>query len=118
MQEILLRKVLSKKHNIRFDRCGTKCAYGDVVIHYCTLLDKKHAGKILMWHQAHGIHLSYKEAYEPWPPQQGKECSTGDTKQWQNFHELLRVFHQGCHTLKVFKYDHIRSETGTLMQTI
>lgn len=46
VQEILLRKVFSEKHNIRFDRCGTKCAYGDVVIHYRTLLDKKHAGKI------------------------------------------------------------------------
>lgn len=46
VQEILLRKVLSEKHNIRFDRCGTKCAYGDVVIHYRPLLDKKHAGKI------------------------------------------------------------------------
>lgn len=40
VQRILLRKILSKKHNIRFHCCGTECAYGDVVIHYSLLWNK------------------------------------------------------------------------------
>lgn len=34
MEEILLREVLSEKHNVRFDCCSAECTYGDVVVHY------------------------------------------------------------------------------------
>ena len=41
MEEILLRKVLSEKHDVRFDCRGAECAYGDVVAHYGMLSNKQ-----------------------------------------------------------------------------
>lgn len=37
MQEVLLRKVLSKEHYVRFDRGLAECTDRDLVTHYGTL---------------------------------------------------------------------------------
>ena len=45
MEEITLRKVLSEKHNVRFDCCSAECANGDAVVHYGTL-QNQHMKKV------------------------------------------------------------------------
>lgn len=47
MKEKLLRKVLSKKHNIRFDGSCAECAHGDLATHYFMLVIKKRQETLL-----------------------------------------------------------------------